>query len=276
MEAAMAPVPKLASAAPRTGKRTRTRVTELERRREEALLRRYAETRSPADREQIVERFMGLARSLANRYKGKGEPLEDLVQVANLALIKAVDGFDPERGRPFAVYAVPTITGELRRHFRDRVPRIHMPRSIQESVLKVDRTVARLTGLHGRSPTVKEVAAELELETDEVLEALEASKARRIGSLDAPVARADEESTPTIETVGHRDPGYERVEAEFASCGADLDDRERLVLSLRFGKQMTQSEIGAEIGVSQMQISRISRKALRKLLTAVQGGAEVA
>ncbi len=250
--------------------RTRTPVTEVERRNESDLLRRYATTRSPADREAIVERFMGLARSLATRYAGRGEPFEDLVQVANLALVKAVDGFDPERGRPFTAYAVPTIVGELRRHFRDRVPRIHMPRSLQESILSVDRTVAKLTALRGRSPTVKEVAAELGLEDDEVLEALEASNARRLGSLDAPVARADEESLPTIETVGERDAGYDRVDANISAGDADLDEREELVLRLRFGAQMTQTEIGERLGVSQMQISRISRKALHKLLTAVE------
>ena len=265
MEAATVPGPEFVDAG-------RNGVTAAQRREEAELLRRYATTGSRADRDQIIERFMPLARSLAMRYAGGGEPLEDLVQVANLALVKAVDGFDPDRGRPFPAYAAPTIIGELRRHFRDRVARIHLPRSLQESVLKVDRVVARLTAELGRSPTVNEVASRAELESGQVLDALEASDARRIGSLDTPVGRDETESLPTIETVGSAEPGYDRVEAQVACRSAGLDERERLVLRLRFARQLTQSEIGDMLGVSQMQISRISRKALRKLLDAVRGG----
>ena len=251
-------------------------VSRTQRREELELLRRYAATRSPAGREQIVARFMPLARSLAMRYAGGGEPVEDLVQVANLALVKAVDGFDPDRGRPFAVYAVPTIVGELRRHFRDYVSRIHLPRSLQESVLKVDRAIPRLTGQLGRAPTVTEIAGAAELDADEVLEALDAADARRVGSLDASIGRDDAEPTSTIETVGRVDGGYDRVEADTASKTAELDQRERLVLKLRFGRGLTQSAIGEMLGVSQMQVSRISRRALRKLLHAIRGGEDVA
>jgi len=213
---------------------------------------------------------MPLARSLAARYRSQTESLEDLVQVANLGLIKAVDGFDPSRGKPFTAYAVPTILGELRRHFRDHVWNLRLPRGLQELTMKVDRATAQLTEELGRYPTPAQIAESLGIGVEEVLEALTAGQARSTLSLDAP--RGDEEdSAPVVETLGLDDPGYGGVEAQMAAADIDLDAREQQVLRLRFEQHLTQKEIGDQLGVSQMQISRISRAALWKLLAAVRG-----
>ncbi len=146
---------------------------------EEELLRRYAATRSPVVREELIRRFMPLARSLAMRYRRQTESLDDLVQVAGLGLVKAVDGFDPARERPFAAYAVPTILGELRRHFRDHVWNVRLPRALQERTMKLDSATAALTDELGRFPTPKELAEQLEISVEDVLEGLEADHARR-------------------------------------------------------------------------------------------------
>jgi len=213
---------------------------------------------------------MPLARSLAARYRSQTESLEDLVQVANLGLIKAVDGFDPSRGKPFTAYAVPTILGELRRHFRDHVWNLRLPRGLQELTMKVDRATAQLTEELGRYPTPAQIGETLGVGVEQVLEALTAGQARSTLSLDAP--RGDEEdSAPVVETLGLDDPGYGGVEAQMAAADIDLDAREQQVLRLRFEQHLTQKEIGDQLGVSQMQISRISRAALWKLLAAVRG-----
>ena len=245
-----------------------------QRQREDVLLRRFAMSRSPALREELVLRFMPLARSLAMRYRGGTEALEDLVQVANLGLVKAIDGFDPRRGRPFTAYAVPTILGELRRHFRDHVWNLHLPRSLQERTMAVDEAVTELTERLGRFPTVAQIAARLRTDEEDVLEALRAGEARRTLSLDAPRLREDGDSAPTVESIGDDEPGYDAVEAGIASRVAGLDEREWLVLRLKFVEGLNQYEIGGRLGVSQMQISRIMRRALRKLLAAVRGGDE--
>jgi len=237
---------------------------------EAELLRRYAKTGDPRIKEELAERFMPLARSMALRYRGGSEPLDDLVQVASLGLVKAIEGFDPEMGRPFAAYAVPTMLGELRRHFRDHVWNVHLPRGLQERTLAVNEAVQRLGDELGASPTVSQIAERMEISEEEVLEALQADEARRTLSLDAPVSREESESIPTIETVASEELGYDSVEAQLAAGGAGRDERETLVLRLRFGQDMTQYEIGQELGVSQMQISRIMRRALHKLLDAVQ------
>ncbi len=237
---------------------------------EAKLLRRYAETRSPLLREQLVQKLTPFARSLAARYRTHSEPFEDLLQVANLGLLKAIDGFDPERGKPFAAYAAPTILGELRRHFRDHVWMVRLPRGLGETTMRVDGASTALAEELGRFPKPSEIADRLEISLEDVLEALEAGHARRTLSLDAP-RLGDEESTSTIETIASSEDGYDRVEAQLASGTAGLDEREWRVLRMRFAENRSQHEIGSELGVSQMQISRISRKALWKLLTAVQG-----
>ena len=235
-----------------------------------ALLRRYAAERSPALREELVRRFLPLARSLAMRYRRQTESLDDLVQVANLGLVKAIDGFDPARGKPFTAYAVPTILGELRRHFRDHVWNVRLPRGLQELTMQLDKATASLTEELGRFPTTAQIAERLGISTEDVLEGLEAGHARRTLSLDAP-RRSDEDSQPAVETIAATELGYDRVEAQLAAERAGLDEREWRVLQMRFVDQLTQLEIGRILGVSQMQISRISRRALGKLLGAVQG-----
>ena len=238
---------------------------------EASLLRRYAATRDPQLREELVRRFLPLARSLALRYRGTPEPLDDLIQVASLGLVKALDGFDPERGDSFKAYAAPTILGELRRHFRDRVWDLRLPRTLQERTLVVRQAAAALSDELGRTPTVSQIAERLELSEEEVIEALEAESARRPLSLDAQRSPEDSESQPMVETVGGPDPGYDRVESQVAAEGTGLTEREHIVLRLRFEQDLPQHEIGRRLGVSQMQVSRIMRQALAKILAAVQG-----
>jgi RNA polymerase sigma-B factor len=237
---------------------------------DEALLRRYAAERSPELREELVQRFMPLARSLALRYRRQSEPLEDILQVAGLGLVKAVDGFDPERGKPFVAYAVPTILGEVRRHFRDHVWTVRLPRGLQELTMSVDAATAELTEELGRFPTAAELAERLEVSVEDVLEAIEAGHARRTLSLDTPRGPEDDAAS-RVEALPTAEAGYDRVEAELASQTADLDEREWEVLRLRFVEELTQAEIAERFGVSQMQISRISRRSLWKLLSAVRG-----
>jgi RNA polymerase sigma-B factor len=242
---------------------------------EDELLRRYARTRDPALKEELVRRFLPLARSLALRYRGASEQLEDLIQVASLGLVKALDGFDPERGRSFIAYAAPTILGELRRHFRDRVWELRLPRGLQERTMAVSEAADGLAEELGRTPSAAQIAEKLRLSTEEVAEALAAEEARRTLSLDVPKSREDAESAPLIESVASAEPGFDRVEAQLAAEEAPLTDRERTVLSLRFTEGLNQYQIGRRLGVSQMQVSRIMRKALRKLLAAVQGEEEI-
>jgi RNA polymerase sigma-B factor len=238
---------------------------------EDTLLRRYAKNRDPQLKEELVRRFLPLARSLALRYRGTPEHVDDLIQVASLGLVKALDGFDLERGKSFNAYAAPTILGELRRHFRDRVWDLRLPRRIQERTMAVRETAAALSEELRRTPTTCQIAERLELSEEEVLEALQADIARRSLSLDAPRGREDTEPEPMIETVGGLEAGYEQVEAQLAAEGAPLTDRERTVLRLRFEDDLNQREIGRRLGVSQMQVSRIMREALRKILEAVRG-----
>jgi RNA polymerase sigma-B factor len=245
-------------------------VSESDKRRDHQLLARYAKTRSPYLREQLVRRFMPLARSLARRYSRRSEPIEDLFQVASLGLVKAIDGFDPDRGRPFTGYAVPTILGELRRHFRDHVWNLRLPRALGELSMEVDKATDALTEALGRTPTVAEIAERLEISAEDVLEAMEADHARKTASVDESL-RGEDEGISLLDTLGGTELGYERVEADLAADDAGLDPREHRVLEMRFVKDMTQKQVGEELGYSQMQISRIQRRALWKLLGAVRG-----
>ncbi len=235
---------------------------------EDELLRSYAQTRDEAAREELVNRFLPFARSLAMRYSGGVEPSEDLVQVASLGLVSALERFDPDRGVPFAAFAGPTILGELRRHFRDRVWTLRVPRGLQERIRDVDGAIAKLSHELERSPTVAELAELLEITEADVLEAFEATVARRTVSLDAPSVGAEPgEEAPMTERIGSEDPGFELVEDRGAiDASADvLDDTEREVLRLRFAEDLTQSTIAERVGYSQMHVSRILRRALGKL-----------
>ena len=236
---------------------------------EHQLLREYATTHDPQRQEELVRRFMPLARALAFRYRRACEQTDDLVQVASLGLVKALNGFDPDRGSSFTAYAAPTILGELRRHFRDRVWMLRLPRGLGEHTMAISEASQRLSEELGRTPTVGEIAKRVELSEEEVSDALQADGARKVHSLDAPASREGVSSVPIVETVGASEPGYERVDVQLAAEGAMLSDVERTVLKLRFENDLTQYEIARRLGISQMQISRLMRRALRKLLDEV-------
>jgi RNA polymerase sigma-B factor len=234
------------------------------------LFTRCRERGDARAREQLVERYLPLARRLARRYQRAEEPLEDLVQVASLGLLKAIDRFDATRDIAFSSFAVPTILGELKRHFRDRTWSVRVPRDLQELALRVDKTVAELSLGSGRAPTVGELATAVDASEEQVLEALQAASAYRAGSLDAPrSAQAGGDSGEPLvgDALGVQESGFERAEerAALAPLLALISPRERLVLTLRFGEDLTQAEIGERIGVSQMQVSRLIRAALARL-----------
>jgi RNA polymerase sigma-B factor len=214
-------------------------------------------------RDELIKRFLPLARSLARRYEHSGEPLEDLVQVASLGLVKAIDGYDRTRGIAFSSYAVPTIVGELKRYFRDRTWAVRPPRDLQERTLRVERAAEDLSARLDRAPTVAELATAIAATDEHVLEALQARGAYRGLSLQAPLG-GQESETVLQDTLGSSDDGYARVEARVVLDGlmAGLPPRSREVLRLRFEQDLTQTEIGAQLGVSQMQISRIIRHAI--------------
>jgi RNA polymerase sigma-B factor len=232
------------------------------------LFRRLAETGHPADRELLVERFLPLARSLAARFVSRGDASEDVFQVACVGLVKAIDRFDPERGGAFSSFAVPTITGEIKRCYRDRTWTVHVPRDLQDLALKVLRAAEVLEGQLQRKPTVLEIAEHLGVGDEGVLDALQASHAKSARSLDAPPREQSDETPTTLgATLGIEEGGFEHVERceTLRRLMVVLSPRERLVLQLRYQEDMTQHEIGERIGVSQMQISRILRQAMAKL-----------
>jgi RNA polymerase sigma-B factor len=234
------------------------------------LLAAYAESRDPLLREALVERFLPLARSIAKRYRKAEEPFDDLLQVASLGLLKAVDRFDPARGIAFSSFAVPTIVGELRRHFRDRCWSVRPPRELQERALEVDKYRTELTTRLGRSPSVREIGQALELGDEQVLEALQAQQGMRAASLDAPRGSSDDQDATLADAHGTVDLNLLRAEhrATIALLFERLDEREQRVLVLRFQEDMTQEQIGKLVGVSQMQVSRIIRGAIAKLSAA--------
>jgi RNA polymerase sigma-B factor len=236
-----------------------------------AELVRYHESRDPRLREELIERYMPLARALAGRYSAGWEPYEDLLQVACEGLIKAVDRFDPGRSVSFTSYATPFILGTLKHHFRDNARAMRIPRGLQEEISRM-RTLARdLQARNGREPTVEEVARESGRSVEEVLDALAAERQRIPISLDGAVREGDDEPQTLAETIPSLELGFDAAEARLAAAGVELDDGERLILRLRFEDGLTQREIGLRIGVAQMQVSRLLRRMLSKLLAAVQG-----
>ena len=213
-----------------------------------------------------MQRFLPLARQLARRYQRGGEQLDDLVQVASLGLLKAIDRFDPARETAFSSFAVPTILGELKRHFRDRGWSVRVPRDLQEMSVRVERVAEELSRELGRAPTPAEIGSHIGATTEQVLEAREAAGAYRAVSLDRP-RDDDEDGDGMAESMGAEDPGFGIAEdaATVERLMAVLSDREREVLRLRFAEDLTQSEIGARIGVSQMHVSRLIRQAVARL-----------
>ena len=234
------------------------------------LFARYCATRSPELREELVVRFMPLAQHIARNYMREVDR-EDVAQVASLALLKAIDRYDPARGTTFSTYATPTIVGEIKRYFRDLGWPVRVPRSLQERALQVFRASAELTSRIGRSPTPSELADELGIDVEQVLEALATATALHPDRLDR--STDDEEEGPVL-AVACEDAGYELAEdaATLAPLLGGLSERERVMLHLRFQEDMTQSEIGDMLGVSQMQVSRLLRHAIAQLQKAAGRG----
>jgi RNA polymerase sigma-B factor len=231
------------------------------------LFARWHEHGDRHARAELIERFLPLARKLARRYVGAHEPIDDLVQVASVGLVGAVDRYRPDRGTAFTSFAVPTILGELKRYFRDYGWSVHVPRGTQELALKVENAQRELTSQATSPPTVQEVAEYLELEVEQVLDALEAAGAHHTASLDASRDDDDEESATLVESLGVEDDRFELIDGTLtiAAVVDRLSSRERTVLTLRFVHELTQSQIAERIGVSQMQVSRILRRALDSL-----------
>jgi RNA polymerase sigma-B factor len=223
-------------------------------------------------RDALVDRYMPLARRLARRYLGAREPFEDLVQVASLGLVKAIDRFDAQRGNAFTSFAVPTIVGELKRYFRDLGWAVHVPRGAQERALKVEEVQRQLTSKTGRSPTVQQLATYMELSIEDVLDALEAAGAHHSMSLDTPRDDGDAEGGTIADMLGEEDRRFERIDAgaSIAQAAEHLSERERRILALRFIEDRTQTQIAEIEGVSQMQVSRVLRRALQTLSDRVE------
>jgi RNA polymerase sigma-B factor len=227
------------------------------------LIRRWQRSHDPAARRELMQRNEALVRSLAARFTPWGEPFDDLLQVGWIGMLKALDRFDPERGIAFPTYAAPTVVGEIRRHFRDRTWAVHVPRSIQDLRPSVNRTIAQLSSELGRAPTVGEVAGRLGIGEEEVLDVLHSERARTAASLSVPLGDRDDLA---IE-VADEERGYAQAEATalLSRAVAALDERDRYILVLRFVHGLSQSQIAAEIGISQMHVSRLLRRSFARL-----------
>jgi RNA polymerase sigma-B factor len=232
------------------------------------LALRWQERHDEAAREALLERFLPLARRLAGRYANPHEPLEDLVQVATVGLLGAIDRFDPRRGVRFPAFAVPTILGELKRYFRNTGWSVHVPRGAQEMALRVDRATREITARTGRHPRVHELAEYLEVTPEDVLAGLDAGTAHYSVSLDAPVSSSDGEEPDALgDAIGAEDESYGLVETTVALSAAiaRLPHLERRALELRLDHDLKQTEIAEELGCSQMQVSRLLRRAASRL-----------
>lgn len=243
--------------------------------RREELRRKFGEFSRSRDaqlRRELVEAHLGLAEYLARRFSNRGEPLDDLVQVSSVALLKAVDRFDPERGVEFSTYATHTIAGELKRHFRDKGWAVRAPRRMQELYLRLGQAIATLSQERGRSPTIAELATETRVSEEEVLEALEAGQAYRFASLDAP-SLGDEESEALSSRLGEEDPEFAGAEhrATLSPLIAQLPGRQQTILHLRFFEGLTQSDIANRLGISQMHVSRLLARSLAQLRASAEG-----
>jgi RNA polymerase sigma-B factor len=232
---------------------------------ENALLDRWRRRGDEAARAELVHRFMPLVRSLARRYSYTSEPLDDLVQVGSVGLLHALARYDPHVGSSFRAYAIPTIIGELRRHFRDTAWSVHLPRSLKERAREVQAAVTHLSGALGRSPTIAEIAERVGATPEQVIEAMEARLAYRVESLDAPADPGDDRDQ--WRRAGALDEGFETAEqAAVLSRALDaLPERERALVRLRFEEDLSQSEIGRKLGISQMHVSRLLRRALARM-----------
>jgi RNA polymerase sigma-B factor len=240
---------------------------------EKQLFLQYHRTGSRRDRDALIERFMPLARSLARRYRRGPEPLEDLEQVASLALLRAVEGFDPTRELAFSSYAVPSIAGALKRHYRDFGWSVRMPRDLQELALRIERFNDDAWATNGMAPTAAEIAERAGVSVEAVVEAREAHQALRADSLDQPLrSTEDDAGASLLDTIGDRDTDYERAfnRVVLDSLLATLDERDQTIVRLYYREELTQSEIGERLGLSQMHISRLLRQATAQLVAAAQ------
>ena len=234
---------------------------------DKTLLRRYHEHGDLHAREQLIEQYMALVRSLARRYAYRGEQLDDLVQIGAIGLIKAIDRFDLSRGVELTTYATPNIIGEIKRHFRDRGWAVRVPRGLQELNAQLSKLIEDLTVQLSRSPTIPELAKAAGVEEELVLEALESGRAYSSLSLSQGPGQEDGEELDPLETLGQLEHQYEVSEdrAVLAPGFRVLDERERKILALRFFEGLTQSQIAQQVGVSQMHVSRLIRSALEKI-----------
>jgi RNA polymerase sigma-B factor len=241
------------------------RVDPAERREVDRRLREFHRTRDARLRSDLVERLMPLARSLALRFSHSGESIDDLVQVAALGLVKAIDRFDPDRGFAFTSFATPTILGELRRHLRDTAWALRVPRELQERALVVARAANEMTGTLGRPPTAAELAEVTGMPLEDVVEARAAGTARHAVSIFRPLSEGEDE--PLADMLGAEDPAFSQSEDALTSerLLASLPHREREILRLRYQEELTQWQIGERVGCSQMHVSRLIRQSLERL-----------
>ena len=231
------------------------------------LFRLYKEKGDEEARDQLIVSHLNLVRFLASKFKNRGEPLDDLVQVGTIGLIKAIDRFDPERGLEFTTYATPTILGEIKRHFRDKGWSIRVPRRLQELSAKVNQATDELTVELQRSPSVEEIAAKLGVGAEEILEAMESSGAYTSVSLEAGGSSEDDEAPALIDRLGSVDEDLDASDDRMVIDDAirDFSPREQEIVRMRFIDGLTQVEIAKRLGVSQVQVSRLLRRTLRKI-----------
>lgn len=234
---------------------------------EQSLLSRYHSTHDLAARDELVERYLPLVKHLARRYSYTTEPLEDLCQVGAIALLKALDRFEPARGTSFKAYAVPTIVGEMRRHFRNTGWSVHIPRALQERAQAAGTALNALTANLGRSPTISEIADWMQITREEAIEALEVRMAYDAASLDASSRHDADDNAAWAHRLGAEDDGFEQIEARamLETTLRAMPARERVMVHLRFEEDMSQSEIAKTVGVSQMHVSRLLRRAIERL-----------
>jgi RNA polymerase sigma-B factor len=232
------------------------------------LFVKFAETRDKATREELVLSYTSLAAYLARKFANRGEPLDDLTQVANIGLLKAIDRFDPTRGIEFTTYATVTIVGEIKRHFRDKFWTVRVPRRLRELNNSLMKSVESLSQRMGRSPTLLEIAQESGVPFEDVIEAFELGRAYNPASLDAELAEGDEDhGTSLMDYLGEEDPELSRLEDRHTLEGAlrSLPERQYEILRLRYYEGLSQAEIARKLGISQMHVSRIQRDALKRL-----------
>lgn len=234
---------------------------------ERELLLRVRDHKDENAREELITRYLPLVKSLARRFASRGQPVEDLIQVGSIGLIKAIDRFDIDRGVELSTYATPTIMGEIKRYFRDKGWAVKVPRALQDLNVRLNRVIEQLTVELRRSPTIAELAAAAEVTEEEVVEALESGRAYSSVSIFSGGGNDDDESLELLDYLGSEEEAYEIFEQRrfLAPAMARLDPRERLILHLRFFEGMTQTQVAARIGISQMHVSRLIRKSIDNL-----------